>query len=170
MAPERSRTVVTCVEDQKIGGRFLGLGLKTRGRIPAGIGAEWLRSSEDRWRDHEACVETKQSHEVAGFVRCSEKKLGQNAPGCVISVVSSIGVKSSFGKGVVEIKGQKQPPCVLTVLFPPLLSPPSWCFFFLLLPPSSPLLGLENCYGDLRPCATNWMGKKALSSLCPLGF
>ena len=170
MAPGRSRTLVTRVEDRKIDGRFSGLGLKTRERIPAGIGAECSRRSEDRWRDREACIEAKQSREVARSVRCTKKKLDQNAPGCVISVFSSIGVQSSFGKGVVEIKGQKQPPCVLAVLFPLSRRAPSWCFFFLLLSPSSHLLGLGNCYGDLRPCATNWMGKEALSSLCPPGF
>jgi len=83
---------VTCVEDRKIDGWFLGLGLKTRGRIPTGIGAECPRRSEDRWRDREACVEMKQSREVAGSVRCSEKKLDQNAPGRVINIVIIVGV------------------------------------------------------------------------------
>jgi len=72
---------VTCVEDREINGRFLGLGLKTRRRIPAIIGAESPRRSEDMWRDREAFVETKQSREVAGSVRCSEKKLDKMLPG-----------------------------------------------------------------------------------------
>ena len=84
--------MVTRVEDRKINGRFSGLGRKTRGRILAGIGAECPRRSEDRWRDREACVEMKQSREVAGSVRCSEKKLDQNAPGRVISVAIIVGV------------------------------------------------------------------------------
>jgi len=65
---------------------------KPRGRIRAGIGAESPRRSEDRWRDRKACVEAKQSREVAGSVRCSEKKLDENTAGCVIVLVIIIGV------------------------------------------------------------------------------
>ena len=83
---------MTRVEDRKTGGRFSGLGLKTRGMIPARIGAECPRRSEDRWRDCESCIEAKQSREVAGSVRCSKKKLDQNAPGRVINIVIIVGV------------------------------------------------------------------------------
>ena len=69
---------MTCVEDWEIDGRFPSLGRKTRGRIPAGIGAEIPRRSKDMWQGREACVEMKQSHEVAGSVRCSEKKMDEN--------------------------------------------------------------------------------------------
>ena len=83
---------MTHVENRKIDGRFPGLGRKTRGRIPAGIGAESPRRSKDMWRDREACVEAKQSREVAGSVRCSKKKLDENAPECVIVLVINVGV------------------------------------------------------------------------------
>ena len=76
----RSRTAVTCVEDREIDGRFPSLGRKTRGRIPAGIGTMSPRRSKDKWRDREACVEAKQSREVAGSVRCSERKMDENVP------------------------------------------------------------------------------------------
>ena len=83
---------MTRVEDWKTGGRLPGLGLKTKGVIPVGIGVECSRRSEDRWRDREACVEAKQSREVAGSVRCSKKKLDENAPECVIVLVINVGV------------------------------------------------------------------------------
>jgi len=83
---------VTRVEDRKIDGRFPGLGCKTRGRIPAGIRTMSPRRSKDRWRDREACVEAKQSREVAGSVRCFEKKLDESAPECVIGLVINVGV------------------------------------------------------------------------------
>jgi len=67
---------VTRVEDRKIDGRFSGLGRKTRGRILAGIRAESPRRSKDKWQDREACVEAKQSREVAGSVRMLQKKDG----------------------------------------------------------------------------------------------
>jgi len=83
---------VTCVEDREIDERFPGLGRKTRGRIPAGIGAESPRRSKDMWQGREACVEAKQSREVDGSVRCSEKKMDENTPGRVIELIISVGV------------------------------------------------------------------------------
>ena len=77
---------MTHVEDRKIDVRFSNLGLKTRGRILAGIRAESPRRSEDRWRDREVCDEAKQSREVAGSVLCSEKNLDKLAPRYVIGV------------------------------------------------------------------------------------
>ena len=83
---------MTCVEDREIDGRFPSLGRKTRGRIPAGIGAESPRRSKDRWQGREACVEAKQSREVAGSVGCSEKNMDENTPGRVIELIISVGV------------------------------------------------------------------------------
>ena len=83
---------MTSVEDRKIGGGFPGLGPKTRRRIPAGIGAECPRRSEDRWRDHEAYIEAKESREVAESVRCSEKKLDENALMRIIDLIIVVGV------------------------------------------------------------------------------
>ena len=87
---------MTRVEDRKIGGRFsgfeAGFGPQNLGRIPAGIGAECPRRSEDSWRDHEACIEAKESREVAGSVRCSEKKLDENALMRIIDLIIVVGV------------------------------------------------------------------------------
>ena len=92
LAPERSRTVVTRVEDRKIDGRFPGLGRKTRGRIPAGIRAECLRSSEDRWQDRKVCVEAKQSHEGGVSIQCFYKKLDHFVPTWACIIVTSVGI------------------------------------------------------------------------------
>ena len=83
---------MTRVEDWKTDGRFSVLGLKTKGMIPAGIGAECSRRSEDRWRDREACVKAKQSREVAGSVRCYEKELDKIAPVWACTLISNIRV------------------------------------------------------------------------------
>ena len=81
---------MTRVEDWKTDGRFPVLGLKTKGMIPAGIGAECSRRSEDRWRDRESCVKVKQSREVAGSVRCYEKELDKIAPVWACTLISNI--------------------------------------------------------------------------------
>ena len=83
---------MTCVEDWKTGGRFPGSGLKTKGVIPAGIGAECSRRSDHRWRDREACVKAKQSREVAGSIRCYEKELDKIAPVWACTLISNIRV------------------------------------------------------------------------------
>jgi len=83
---------VTRVEDWKTDGWFPVLGLKTKGMILAGIGAECSRRSEDRWRDREACVKAKQSREVAGSIRCYEKELDKIAPVWACTLISNIRV------------------------------------------------------------------------------
>jgi len=86
------RRAVGRVEDRKVDGQFPGLGRETRGRIPAGIGVESPMRSKDRWRDREACVEAKQSREVAGSIRCFEKNLDVIAPAWACILIIAVGV------------------------------------------------------------------------------
>ena len=92
------------------------------------------------------------------------EKLDLNAHGCVISVVSSIGVKSSFGKG----EDERQPPVSSLCSFLSISCPSSSSSFP--SPPNSLLLGLGNCHGLLRLCSEIVSGKEGPSLLVPSGL
>ena len=78
---------------------FGGLGLKTTGRRFVGSGLKTRDEVQDglrggMWCHHEACVDTKQSHEKLMVVRCTDLHLDYFAPGLNGSYKIS---KSKFG-------------------------------------------------------------------------